>query len=279
MAGVHIVIDSCAAIPGGAAQDYSLSIVPQNVRVGDDQFHGGTDESGSGLIELLRSSQAPGRLFPPPVEDYQEVYESVLSWGVEVLSLHAPSELSRSVEVARAALAEIPGGERVTVVETQLCGPALGLAALRAAQAGIDDHPREAVHEMLRLVMPRIRMLAVAVDLDRLARQGGIDLPQAPTDESAAVLELREGRLACREMAANLGLALRAVASQVESSLGESTDWHLGAFSAGADAEAAALATYLDSRHAADEAWIAPGDPLLTTQLGPGAFGLAWYLE
>lgn len=323
MAGVHIVIDGAAAIPTGAAQDYGMSIVPQNVELGDDRFHSGTDDS-EGLLRLLARTRVQPRVTPAPVEDYRLAFDLVLKWGVEVIALHPSEHLSASVRVAREAGSLLDPAAPLTIRETPLIGPALGLLAIRAAQAGIDDLDREAVAALIDRLLPRIGFLVVSPDLEYLRRfgapafarglgeaeawraklagsmpSGGEDraVPAGGgeprpggaavgstglTDPAASAHALLQWTGAGFEIVAvtdGVGPALRQLATRVLDSLPKTGDWHLAAFSAGADAEAAAVATYLDAKRPTAEAWIAPCDPLTATLVGPGAFGLAWYSE
>jgi fatty acid-binding protein DegV len=290
MAGVHIVVDNGAALPPGAAQDYSLSIVTYNVGLGEDLFHGGTDEPDLGFVEMLRDTQAAPTITAPPVEDYRNAFKEILGWGVDVLSLHPPASVLDSAAVARQAASELAeGSERVRIVETICLGPALGLLAIRAAQAGIDEHPLDAIADMVKAIQHRIRMVAVATDAAFAGGLGGLELGEADPEDSPALLELREGRLQLLSRPPDLGQALRALVAAIEGdsapAQGETKEdssegeWHLAAFSAAADAEAAAIATFLETRHAMSEAWIAPCDPLLVAMLGAGAFGVACYGE
>jgi fatty acid-binding protein DegV len=313
MAGVHIVIDGAAAIPSGAAQDYGMSIVPQNVELGDDRFHSGTDDT-EGLLRLLARTQVRPRVTPPPVEDYRLAFDQVLQWGVDVISLHPLASLSSSAGVAREAAGLLDRASALTILELPLIGPALGLLAIRAAQAGIDDMDRAAVSALIERLAPRIGLLVVSPDLDYLQRFGasafapelgeaeawkaklgtlrhdstgevagggaGQDGADADATSSAhAILHLTEGRLEIVAVADGIGPALRELATRVLDSVPAESDWHLAAFSAGADAEAAAVATYLDAKRPTEEAWIASCDPLTATMVGPGAFGVAWYRE
>lgn len=289
MAGVHIVIDSAAVIPSGALQDYSVSIVPQKVSVGDSGFHGGTDAADDGLLDLLRHVQARPRIESAPVAEFRETFARILDWGVEIISLHAPQCSSDSVDAAREAAGSLPKGSPVSVVELPLLGPALGLAVLRAAQAGIDDHPREAILDLLQTLARRIELRIASADPAHAARIGGLPIGVDDLEPESAVrprgagphpiYRLRDGALALEGVASDVGAALRQMASSAIVSLPEGCDWHLAACHADAEAEAAAMATYLDARRPALEAWVAGCDPITACLLGPGAFGLAWYRE
>lgn len=289
MAGVHIVIDSSAVIPPGALQDYGLSIVPQKVRVGDTGFHGGTDASDDGLWDLLRQTEVRPRIETAPVSEFRDTFERILDWGVEIISLHAPGALSDSVDAARQAASALPQGSPISVVETELIGPALGLAVLRAAQAGIDDHSREAILGMLLVLSKRIELWIASADPTYTARFGGLPTGEAVPRPDADSLQrgggphpiyvLRQGVFHLDSVATDVGSALRQLAGTAIARLPEGSDWHLAACHADAEAEAAAIATYLDARRPSLEAWVAECDPVTASLFGPGAFGLAWYRE
>jgi len=298
VAAVHVVVDTAAALPRGAVQDLALAVLTHSITLGDRRFHGGTDPGDAGegsFYALLREAPEAPVLTAPSLEEYLEAYRRILGWGVEIVSLHPPAPASDSAAAARAAVAALPAGAPVTVVESRWLGSALGLLATSAAQAGIDDQPRPAVAAGIARLESALRMLVVAADFDYLRRTQRIpDVPRSPgdlatrnragdpdaaEDATHAILSLDDGRVRIVARFADIAAALRDLVGRVEREMGGEAPIHMGLFSAGADAEAAAVATFLESRHQPTEMWIAPCDPLTAGLVGAGAFGVAWYAE
>ncbi len=299
MAGVHLVVDSAAALPRGAVQNLALSMVTHGAVVDQRPYHG-TDLVDPAFFDALRSATTPPVVRRPTAEEFLDVFQRVLGWGVDVVSLHPSSKLSDSSAAARAAAGRLPAGAPLSIVETPWCSSALGLIAIRAAEAGIDDWPRADVLALIDAIAARLSLVGVSGDPAYLDRWGG--LARVSGDSAAAadsrqidatagtgphvaaadrrqVFEYRDGEINTLMHAADLGEALRRLAAEVTARVDPSTSSRLGFFSAGADAEAAAIATFLEGRLRPAEIWIAPCDPVLARLIGPGGFGVAFYAD
>jgi fatty acid-binding protein DegV len=299
MAGVHIVVDSATALPRSAAQDLTVTIVTDNASVDGLPFHG-TDLADAVFFDALRSAADKPVIHSPSPDDYHEVFQRVLGWGVDVISLHPPRDLSDSAAAARAAAARLPADAPLSIVETAWPASALGLIAVHAAQAGIDDWPRTEVLGLIDAIEARLHCVGVSGDPAYLRRfklpifssvegtVGSVENPD-PADPAApgqddqpdlrVVFECRAGVIRALARVPDIGEALRRLVAEVSARVEAGGALHLGAFSVGADAETAAVATFLESRHQPAEIWIAPCDPVTAIAVGPGAFGVAFFSD
>lgn len=304
MAGVHIVVDSATALPRSAAQDLTVTIVTHNASVDGQPFHG-TDLTDPAFFDALQSAEHLPVVRCPTPEDFLEVFERVLGWGVEVISLHPPRELSDSAAAARAAAERLPADTPLSIVETAWPATALGLLVIHAAQAGIDDWPRAEVLGLIEAMEAGLHCIGVSGDPAYLRRFelpvfGSAESPgpagpdgRGPFDEAdervneqtdeqvdeRVVFECRAGVIRALARVPDIGEALRRLVGEVATRVDAGSALHLGAFSAGADAETAAIATFLESRHQPAEIWIAPCDPVTAVAVGPGAFGVAFFSD
>lgn len=275
---VHVVTDSGAALPRGAVHDLALNVVSHSIDLGTARFHsaGGLDEPA--FFQSLRQATERPRSLAPAVEDFEEVYRRVLAWGVEIVSLHPPAALSPGVEAARAALDRLPPGSPISVLETAWPATALGLITTRVAEAGLEEWPRAELEELSRAIEAQLRLVVVAGAAAYLESGAG-NGPDADEAGPRALLRYENGGFQALGRSPDLGAALREIATWIGDHLDASGARHMAAFSAGADAEAAALATFLSSRHQPQEMWLAPCDPLSAIELGAGAFGVAFYCD
>ena len=282
MAFVHIVTDGSASLPPGAEANHGLTIVPQNVLFGEESLRGGVDITPEAFFARLAAAAVPPRTSQASPAQFHEAYLRVLAWEVEVVSIHLPRSLSGTIDSARAAVGMLPPGAPVTVLETPWTSSALGLLATRAAQAGADGASRAEVAALVETVSARLGLIFAVDDLGYLQRGGRIGRAEALLGSMLQVkpiLELRDGAVQPLERVRTTTNALRRIIERVGERLPDDGAVHLGMLSADADAEAAALATFLDSRHHPVELWIAPADPALAVHTGPGAFGVAFYAD
>jgi len=281
LACTHLVVDSATALPRHAAQELSLTVVTHTFVVGGRPFHGG-DLFEAEFIDALRHADSAPIIDVPSADDCVEAYRRVLGWGVDVISIHPIGPFS-GLAAASSAAAMLPDGAQLTVLESRWGSTALGLIVARAAHAGLDEWPRADVVRLIDAIDRRLRLVLVTGGVDYLQRMGTLELGEVaarpPDAEDRLICEARGGRIAPIAGAANLGDALRMLAAEVAARVEASGPVHMAVFGAGADAEAAAIATFLEARHQPVEMWLAPCDPVLAWQAGPGAFGVAFYSD
>lgn len=280
MAGVHIVTDSLASLPRDAASSYGISIVPQVVTIGDDLYHEPFQDP-TPLWPRLAEPAVPVRVLVAEPEDFARAILVPLDWGVEVVALHGPNELFGAADAARAALALLPAGAPVTVLETSCLGPALGLLAIQAALAGADGASRAEVAALVAESAPRAHSFAYLADAGAWRRCPGLAewLGPAPTGpDEGLIVALTDGRPQVVARAAGAGSALRQLAELAGSAADSDGPLHMALVSCGADAAAAALATFLQARLQPTEMWVAPAEVPLAAVFGEGSVGLGLYL-
>lgn len=302
MAAIHVLVDGGAALPPGAALSYGLTQIAHHVQVGATRFHAGTADPAD-----LNAALADPRMAVLPAEEAELVagYAAALAMGVSVLSLHSPGGLrGMGGHAAGAAdLAHLPP-ERLAVRTLPLLGPGLGMLALHAAEVAQDPVPLTDLADDIVALAGSIRSETVAMDPARLLAKAAechlrvIDRTAGPSGESA--LDAAGGPLCFRlevaagaagtddepgpvsvviiDRCADLSAAMRQLAARILAE-GRGRRVHLAAASVDADAEVAALATFLDAQLGLAEAWLAPADPLSAWLGGARSFTVAWYLE
>jgi DegV family protein with EDD domain len=279
MAAIHVVTDGTVALPEGTAEAALITIVPQNVIIADRTYRGGVDLTSNELYALLATAPTPPKTSQASPGAFLEAYQRVLAWGVEVVSIHLPRSLSGTADSARNAVALLPRGAPVTVIETEWTSSALGLIALRAAEAGAEGASRADIEALVAELSARMRLYFVVSDLAYLQRGGRIGAGAAWLGSMLKlrpILALQHGAVRPVERVRTTGKALVRLAEIIGESL-EPGRAHVGLISGGADAEAAALATFLEGRFHPAELWIAPCDPAVAVHTGPGVFGAAVY--
>ncbi len=280
MANVHVVTDSAAALPRGVVQDLAITVIAETVTLDGRAFHAGGNLGDPDFYEALRVAPAPIAVNPLAPAEFADAYRRVLGWGVEIVSLHPPAWLSPSAAAARSAAAALPDGSPIRVVETPWVAAGLGMACVQAARAGQDA---AAIDDVLAWLPPRnapMTILVVCGDLAFARRHGRLpigDASAAMPGATHALFGLEDGRLSPIGPPANIATALRALVDAAARAIGDAGTAHVALWSAGADAEAAAVATFIETRHAPAEVWLAPADPHLAVLGGPGSFGLAAY--
>ncbi len=268
MANVHVVTESLACLPHEADVNYAIRVVEHRLNGPDGPF------TLDALLGWL-STVLPGDIQParPDSAAFAEVFEELLHWGVEIVSIHPPTGMGGCAEAARQAARSAGPDAPISVVETGCVGPSLGLVAFTAAVAG-DSVDRDSVAALASTVAARVRQVFVSTQPGYLA-QRGYDMPAGASDDEAHVFELVDGQLRLVGTVRPAADALRIAYERISAGVREFGTLHVAFASAGADAEVAALATFLGTRLQPAESWIGACDPALALELGRGSYSVA----
>ncbi len=276
MAGVAVVTDGTADLPGDEATTAGLEVVPLTVAFGDDVFIAGDGLSTDAFYARLSDVAELPRTAQPPPAAFDEVYARCAASGFDaVVSLHCSGELSGTVEAARTAAraAEVP----VHVVDSRLVGAALGLAvlaAVRTIRAGGEVEAALAAAEAVR--QDGVGLLVVDT-LEYLRRGGRLTGRQAAVGSALRikpVLELADGRVEVCERVRTWSRARDAVVARVVAAAGgEAVD--LAVAHATDHARADELAAAVRAAVPVASSWRARIGPIVGTHVGPGAVGVA----
>lgn len=272
MANVHVVTESLACLPHEADVNYAIRIVDHRVEGLDGPL------TLDALLERL-SAEPRGEFqhVRPDAAAFAAVFDELIGWGVEIVSIHPPSGMGGCAEAAREAAGRMASDVPISIVETGCAGPALGLVALTAAVAG-DSADRRSVVDLVSAIANRMRQVFVSTDSGYLGSRGydvqgadGVDYG----GDLAQILELQAGRLTTVASAHPAADALRSAFELISQDAGTSGSLHLALASAGADAEVAALATFLGTRLSPAESWLGECDPVLALELGRRSYCVA----
>ncbi|MFA9430814.1 DegV family protein [Egicoccus sp. AB-alg2] len=274
--GVAVVTDSTCDLPADLVERLGIRVVPLSVTFGDETLISGVTISNEAFYDrLAATSRLPTTSQPAPAW-FEEAYADCVDDGHDaVVSLHVSAALSGTVDLARhrAGRAGLP----VEVVDTQLVGGALGLAALRAHRVAEAGGTVAEVVEVAEAVRDRSLSLLVVDDLSHLKRGGRLTGAQAAVGSVLRVkpvLQVVEGRVEVRERTRTWQRALDRVAEMaVEHAAGREVDVVVA--HAVAAERAASLWSRLEGRLEVGERLETHMGPIVGAHVGPGAVGIA----
>ena len=100
----------------------------------------------AGFYERLRASEGGATTSQPSIGDFIATYEPLLAAGREIVSIHISAGISGTFEAAGQArdrlTEEGKGGERIRVVDSRTAAGGMGLCALGASAAAIEEPTR-----------------------------------------------------------------------------------------------------------------------------------------
>ena len=176
---VRIVTDSVADLPPQVAQELGITVVPLNVRFGEEVYRDGVDLTAEQFYDrLVHSKILPVTSVPSPAS-FAGAYDKLAEETDEILAIIVSARLSGTYEVALQSVGLMKQKCRVEVVDSQLGAMAEGLVVISAARAAQAGASLDEVLDVTRKTIPRVDMRAAFDTLEYLKRGGRIGRAQA----------------------------------------------------------------------------------------------------
>jgi DegV family protein with EDD domain len=176
---VKVVTDSVSDLPPRVVKELGITVIPLNVRFGEEVYRDGIDLTSEQFYQRLTTNKILPVTSVPSPGAFAEAYNKLAEETDEILVIALSAKLSGTYEVARQSIGLIKRKCRVEVVDSQWAVMAEGfivIAAARAAQAGAS---LDEVMDIVRGNIPRVDMRAAFDTLEYLRRGGRIGAAQA----------------------------------------------------------------------------------------------------
>jgi len=176
---VKVVADSISDLPPQVVKELGITVIPLNVRFGDEVYRDGIDLTNEQFYQRLTTSKILPVTSVPSPATFATAYDKLAEETDQILAIIVSSKLSGTYEVALQSIGLMKQKCRVEVVDSGWAVMAQGflvMAAARAAQAGAKLGE---VVNIVRANMPRVDMRAAFDTLEYLRRGGRIGAAQA----------------------------------------------------------------------------------------------------
>lgn len=271
---IRIVTDSTCDLPNEIISQYSITVIPLAINVGEESFLDGVDLTRSEFYAQLPNFTPHPKTAAPGPEVFMQAFERLANNGAQaILSIHISESLSATVNSARIA-AEQFKRVPVTVLDSGQLSLGLGFIVERAAQlAGSGKEAREIVSALNNL-MKRTYVFASLKTLEYLRRSGRMNFALAAFGELLQLKPLLHMNMG-KATAHRTRTQKRATARLLEWLAEYAPYEKLAILHAGVQEEAEALYQQARSFFPQGEILIAQITPVLGAHLGIGALGFA----
>ncbi len=280
---ITVLTDTVANIDFSEARKNGIEILPVYVTFGAETYRDEFDLTSTEFFERLIRSDALPTTTQPSVHDFEQTYTRIAERDPDgtILSIHMTGALSGTVESARGAAARLPDLD-IRIFDTRGITLAQGLMVMEAARmavggASIDtilaklDHMRE--NMQLFMAMDTLDYLAKGGRIGRAARLLGTLLDMKP------ILRIVEGAVDPYDRQRSRAAALKTLQDLVLDDARGAENLHLGVVHSMAENEARMFAAELRAKLHIKYEMFAQIGPALGTYSGPGAIGIAWYVD
>ncbi len=179
MARVKVVTDSAAELPPDVAERLGITVVPLNIHFGDEVLRDGQDITPEQFYRKLENSSTLPFSSPPPMKTFQEVYTELSRATDQIISIHISSKLSRTLDIAQAAVDTLISRCRIAVVDSSSISLGLGTLVTTAAEAAARGRSLDNIIRQVRGMIPRIYIIFFVETLEYLEREERIGKAQA----------------------------------------------------------------------------------------------------
>jgi len=171
---VKIVTDSVADLPPQVVKELGITVIPLNVRFGEEVYRDGIDITTEQFYERLRHSKILPVTSVPSPATFAEAYDKLAEETDEILAIMLSSKLSGTYDVALQSIGLMKQKCRVEVIDSKTATMAEGFIVMRAAQAAQAGASLDEVIDVTRSTIPRVDFLAAFDTLEYLQRGGRI---------------------------------------------------------------------------------------------------------
>lgn len=271
---IRIVTDSTCDLPGEIVSQYSITVIPLTINVGDKSFVDGVDLTRTEFYAQLPNFNPHPKTAAPGSEIFVRAFERLADEGAQaILSIHISETLSATINSARIAAMQfkrIP----VTVLDSGQLSLGLGFIIERAAQLAESGKEAQEIISDLNNLMKRVYVFASLQTLEYLRRSGRMNFALARFGELLQLKPLLHMNMG-KATAHRTRTQKRATARLLEWLAEYAPYEKLAILHAGVQEEAEALYQQARPYFPQGTVLIEQITPVLGAHLGIGALGLA----
>lgn len=279
MANIALVTDSTAYIPQDLVKKYNITVAPQVLIWGKEELADGVDIQPTEFYKRLGKATIMPSTSQVTVGKMHQIFQGLLDQDLQVLAIMVSSKLSGTINSAVQAVAALPEGAPVHIVDSQTTAMAMGFITISVARA---IEQGATMKECVELAEKSIGHTGVvfAVDTLEFLHRGG-RIGSATRFLGAAlnlkpILEVQDGKVEAIERVRTRSKSLSRLVELAEERVAGRAPVHLATLHANASEDAKLVLQEARQRLNAVESIISEVSPVVGTHTGPGTVGLAF---
>ncbi|MBA7673827.1 Protein DegV [subsurface metagenome] len=252
------------------AKELGITVIPLNVRFGEEVYRDGIDLTTEQFYERLRYSKIPPVTSVPSPQSFADAYDKLAEETDEILAIIVSSKLSGACEVALQSIGLMKRKCRVEVIDSQWAVMAEGFAVITAAKAARAGSSLDEVMEVTHRNIKRVDFRAAFDTLEYLRRGGRIGKAQALLGSMLKInpiITIKDGVV---EPAGKTRSRAKAVDYLYDFALSFSHIEEMAVEDAACPDEADKLVEQLSSKFPRERIYRSKTTPVIGTHTGPG---------
>ena len=176
---VKIVTDSVSDLPTEVAKQLGITVIPLNVRFGEEVYRDGIDLTADEFYYKLANDKTMPVTSVPSPNTFAQAYNKLAEETDEILVIALTSKLSGTREVALQSIGLMERKCRVEVIDSQSAVMGEGFVVMKTARAAQAGAGLDELVDLTRSNIPRVDFRAAFDTLEYLRRGGRIGRAQA----------------------------------------------------------------------------------------------------
>lgn len=280
---ITVLTDTVANIDLTEARKNGIEILPVYVTFGAETYRDQFDLTSTEFFDRLIRSDSLPTTTQPSVHDFEQVYTRIAERDPQgtILSIHMTAALSGTIASARGAAARLPDLD-IRIFDTQAITLAQGLMVMEAARRAVRGDSGETILAKLEHMRENMQMFMAMDTLDYLAKGGRIGRAARLLGtllDMKPILRMVDGAVDPYDRQRSRAAALKTIRDLALAEASNGKPLHLGVMHAMAENEARMFAAELRAKLNIKHEMFAQIGPALGTYSGPGAIGIAWYVD
>ncbi|MBC7878803.1 MAG: DegV family protein [Anaerolineales bacterium] len=168
---IGIVTDSTSDLPAYLIEQHAIQVVPSILVLDGKEYADGIGITREEFYNRLPSFQTQPTTAAPSIGDFITAYETLFSQGCDhIISIHAASQLTTIVNVARQAAQEFP--DKVTCIDSGSLSLGLGFQVVAAAEEA--EFGLKPALDAIESTRKRLHVSAALDTMEYLKRSGRV---------------------------------------------------------------------------------------------------------
>ncbi|MDD3890413.1 MAG: DegV family protein [Syntrophomonadaceae bacterium] len=277
---VKIVTDSTSYIDNKIIQELDITIIPLQVSFPDESFKETEVDYNYFYSKIEETGIIPTSSQPSP-ENMYEVFENLVSKGIEVLAVFISASMSGTYETALSVkdriLRKYPGA-KIEVLNSRTNCMAMGLSVVEAAQAAREGKSLTEVLDSAVQILKKVRFYFIPTTLEYLKKGGRIGGAAALVGSILnlrPILYVKNGETALLETVRGTGRAIKRMLNLLDSDCKAHGLKSVLIHHIHAPEKARELAQTVMEKYNVDAPLVSIG-PVIGLHVGPGTIGIVY---
>lgn len=280
MERVAVVTDSAANLSRQVAEKWNVEIIPLWIQMDNESLRDGVDIQPLEFFRRLTEKTYRLRTSQPPLGEFLQVYQRLKEKAQAIVSIHVTSRYSGTFQAARAAAAELAPFP-IEVIDSGSIAMAQGFVVLAAARAAAAGASLAEVVQRAKEAISRVDLVATLETLEYVVQGGRLAWAARLVGNllrTKPLVQVRENNVSLIGQARTRAQAVRKLLDTLAERVGDA-QVRIAILHTGMVEEAMRLREEIAARFKCVEVLIEPVTPVLGVHAGPGALGLACYVE